>query len=120
MKIEPVAYFQSPFQSKFGIPRQSGLVDKIIGEVKFVEPYLEADSLRGLAEFDYLWLIWGFSENVEATHNGAASRFLKLGPERPFGREQISAYADHSFAKVFQHLLVAVVTTTVIPQSGSD
>ncbi len=90
MKIEPVAYFQSPFQSKFGIPRQSGLVDKIIGEVKFVEPYLEADSLRGLAEFDYLWLIWGFSENVDAEKHST------VRPPRLGGNERLGVWATRS------------------------
>ncbi|EGN58151.1 tRNA (N6-threonylcarbamoyladenosine(37)-N6)-methyltransferase TrmO [Hallella multisaccharivorax DSM 17128] len=66
MKIQPVAYFHSPFPSKFGIPKQSGLVTELEGFIVLAEPYRNVEALRGIDAFDYLWLIWGFSANSHA------------------------------------------------------
>lgn len=63
MQIEPIAYFRSPFATKFGVPKQSGLVDCLQGTIEFVPHYRNADALRGIDEFDYLWLVWEFSAN---------------------------------------------------------
>ena len=63
MKIEPIAYFRSLFPTKFGIPRQSGIVEELSGRSVFEPRYRSADALRGLEGFDYLWIIWGFSAN---------------------------------------------------------
>ena len=51
MEIEAIAHFRSPFSSKFGIPKQSGLVENLKGEIVFVPKYRNRDSLRGLDEF---------------------------------------------------------------------
>lgn len=61
MNIEPIAYFRSSFPTKFGIPRQSGIVDELSGSIVFVPQYRNADALRGIEGFDYLWLVWEFS-----------------------------------------------------------
>ena len=75
MNIKPIAVFKSPFSSKFGIPRQSGLVPELEGRIVF-EPWCRnADAVRGLEGFDYIWLVWGFSAN----QRGAACR--AAGPE---------------------------------------
>ncbi len=63
MFIEPVARFWSPFKTKFGIPRQSGLVPELKGRIVFEPEFRSAEALRGLDGFDYIWLIWGFSGN---------------------------------------------------------
>ena len=63
MKIEPVAYYHSPLPTKFGVPRQSGLVPELEGRSVFEPPYNNADALRGIEGFDFLWLVWGFSLN---------------------------------------------------------
>jgi tRNA-Thr(GGU) m(6)t(6)A37 methyltransferase TsaA len=63
MTLEPIAYFKSPFSSKFGIPRQSGLVGELRGEIHFTEGYRRSEAVRGLEGFDYIWMIWGFSAN---------------------------------------------------------
>ena len=64
MNIEPVAVFHSPFNSKFGIPKQSGIVGALKGEIVFLPAYRNPDALRGLEAFDYLWLIWEFSATL--------------------------------------------------------
>ena len=63
MEIHPIAHFKSPFTSKFGVPKQSGLVEELRGEIVFEPQYRNVDYLRGLEEFDFLWLVWEFSAN---------------------------------------------------------
>ena len=63
MKIEPIAIFRSPLKEKFGIPRQAGIANSLSGTIELKAPYNQPDALRGLEEFDYVWLIWGFSLN---------------------------------------------------------
>lgn len=63
MKITPIAYYHTTLQTKFGVPRQSGLVPELQGEIIFEPEYCNVDALRGIDGFEYLWLIWGFSLN---------------------------------------------------------
>ena len=58
MDIQPIAYFESPLKSKFGIPRQSGLAGSLAGRIVFVQEYRQMEAVRGMEDFDYLWLIW--------------------------------------------------------------
>lgn len=82
MIIEPIAYFRSPLTSKFGIPRQSGIVAELRGTIEFVAKYAQPEALRGLEAYDYVWLIWGFSENVEAEKHPTVRPPLLGGNER--------------------------------------
>ncbi len=82
MVIEPIAYFHSPFTSKFGVPRQSGIVSDLKGSVVFVPQYSKPEALRGLDNYDYLWLIWGFSENEQAPKHATVRPPLLGGNER--------------------------------------
>jgi len=82
MRIEPIAYFHSPFTSKFGVPRQSGVVEELKGTIVFTKEYRHAEALRGLETYDYLWLIWGFSENVDAEKHATVRPPLLGGNER--------------------------------------
>lgn len=66
MEIVPIAYFRSPFATKFGVPKQSGLVENLHGTIEFVPQFRNADALRGIDGFDYLWLVWEFSANRHA------------------------------------------------------
>ncbi len=60
--ICPIAHMKSDFPSKFGIPRQSGLVEKLTSTVIFTEEFRNADALRGIEGFSHLWIIWQFSQ----------------------------------------------------------
>lgn len=82
MNIEPIALFRSPLTSKFGIPRQAGIVRELRGQIVFEPDYCNPDALRGLEAFDYLWIIWGFSENVEAEKHATVRPPLLGGNER--------------------------------------
>ena len=59
-----IARIRSDFPTKFGIPRQSGLVEELKATIVFEPEYRNPDALRGLEEFSHIWLIWQFSEAV--------------------------------------------------------
>ena len=63
-EIVPIARIHTDFTEKFGIPRQSGLVDALKATITFEPEYRDASALRGLEDFSHLWLIWEFSESV--------------------------------------------------------
>lgn len=84
MQIEPIAYFRSPFATKFGVPKQSGLVENLMGTIEFVPKHRNADALRGMEDFDYLWLIWEFSANRHAATSPVVRPPL-LGGNRKVG-----------------------------------
>ena len=64
--LRPIARIQSDFSEKFGIPRQSGLVEALRARVVFAPEYRVREAFRGLEGFTHIWLVWGFSQNVEA------------------------------------------------------
>jgi tRNA (adenine37-N6)-methyltransferase len=90
MTIEPIAVFHSPFHSKFGIPKQSGLIEEIEGIIIFTPLYRNEDALRGMEGFDYLWLIWEFSANSHPANS------LVVRPPLLGGNEKIGVFATRS------------------------
>lgn len=90
MQIEPIAHFHSPFSSKFGIPKQSGLVPEMPGKIVFLPQYRDPDALRGLDGFDFVWLIWGFSANPHA------ARSSTVRPPVLGGNERMGVFATRS------------------------
>jgi len=90
MEIKPIARFHSPFSSKFGIPKQAGLVAELEGQIVFEPEYRNADALRGMDGFDYLWLIWEFSANKHKA-NSPVVRPPVLG-----GNEKMGVFATRS------------------------
>lgn len=90
MHIEPVAYFRSPLTSRFGVPRQSGLVAGLTGDVVFCPEYRSPEALRGLEGFDYIWLLWGFSEN------GRSGWHPTVRPPRLGGNRAAGVFATRS------------------------
>lgn len=59
--MKPIAHIRSDFSTKFGIPRQSGLITELKGEIIFEPEYRNPEALRGLDHFSHIWLIWEFS-----------------------------------------------------------
>lgn len=90
MEIQPIAFFHSPFSTKFGIPKQSGLVAELEGTIVFTEPYRSDEALRGIDEFDYLWLIWGFSANKHTANS------LTVRPPLLGGNTRMGVFATRS------------------------
>lgn len=90
MEIKPIAIFHSPFSSKFGIPKQSGLVSELKGEIVFEPQYRDCDYIRGIDGFDYLWLVWEFSAN---SHNPTSPL---VRPPLLGGNEKVGVFASRS------------------------
>lgn len=64
VEMHPIAHMRSDFPTKFGIPRQSGLVEELRSMIVFEPEYRSEDALRGIEDFSHLWLIWQFSQAV--------------------------------------------------------
>lgn len=90
MEIDPIASFESPLKSKFGIPRQSGLAPSLTGRIILEPSYRKVEAVRGLEDFDYLWLMWGFSANKEA------EKSLTVRPPRLGGNRRLGVFATRS------------------------
>ena len=84
MNITPIAYFRSPLKEKFGVPRQSGIATQLHGRIVLQNEWNDPKCLRGLEDFDYLWILWGFSANVDAPKH-ATVRPPRLGGNRRMG-----------------------------------
>ncbi len=87
--MRPIAWIHSAYQEKFGIPRQSGLV-QTKATITFCPEYAQADAVRGLERFSHIWLLWCFSE-----HLGAASH-TTVRPPRLGGNERVGVFASRS------------------------
>ena len=83
MTLKVIAHIRTAFPTKFGIPRQSGLVDSLRGEIIFTPEYRSADAVRGLEDFSHIWLVWQFSGAVPAW--AATPGWACLPPARPSG-----------------------------------
>lgn len=88
MKV--IARIQSAFPEKFGIPRQSGLVEELSAKIVFEPEYRSPESVRGLEEFSHVWLIWEFSETARDTWSPT------VRPPRLGGNQRIGVFATRS------------------------
>jgi tRNA-Thr(GGU) m(6)t(6)A37 methyltransferase TsaA len=88
MKI--IARIHTDFPTKFGVPRQSGLVSALKGVIVFEPEYRNPDALRGLEEFSHIWLIWEFSEAVRAAWSPT------VRPPRLGGNKRMGVFATRS------------------------
>lgn len=82
--VKVIARMESAFPEKFGIPRQSGLVEQLRSRIVFEPEYRNPDALRGLEEFSHLWIIWEFSQAVREGWS-ATVRPPRLGGNRRKG-----------------------------------
>lgn len=82
MKI--IARIYNGFESKFGVPRQSGIADTVCSEIVFEKAYRNPDAVRGLEDFSHIWLIWNFSE-CERDKFSPTVRPPRLGGNRRVG-----------------------------------
>ena len=85
-----IARIRSDFPTKFGIPRQSGLVEALRATVVFEPQYRNPDALRGLEEFSHIWLIWQFSQAVRETWSPT------VRPPRLGGNARMGVFATRS------------------------
>ena len=88
--IRPIAKMRSDFPSKFGIPRQSGLVQELQSTIVFEPEFRNPDTLRGLEGYSHLWLIWQFSEAVRTDWSPT------VRPPRLGGNTRMGVFATRS------------------------
>ena len=82
--LKVIAHIKTDFPEKFGVPRQSGLVPALKGEIIFCEEYRDSSALKGIDGFSHLWLLWDFSE-VEDTKWRPTVRPPRLGGNKRMG-----------------------------------
>lgn len=92
MNLITIAHYHSLLPTKFGTPRQSCLVPELRGRIVFEPQYSNAEALRGIEGFDYLWLIWGFSLNGK--REGEWSPLVR--PPLLGGNETVGVFATRS------------------------
>lgn len=90
VKIQVIARMHSDFATKFGIPRQSGLVEELRSTIVFEPEYRNADALRGMDGFSHLWLIWQFSEAIRSGWSPT------VRPPRLGGNTRMGVFATRS------------------------
>lgn len=90
-----IAHIETAFPSKFGIPRQSGLVPSLRGTIVFAPEYRNPDAVRGLEGYSHLWLIWQFSQTFKngGSENGWSPT---VRPPRLGGNKRIGVFATRS------------------------
>lgn len=88
--MKPIAHIRSDFATKFGIPRQSGVVGSLQAEIVFEPEFRSRDAVRGLEAFSHIWLIWEFSENVRADWSPT------VRPPRLGGNVRMGVFATRS------------------------
>ena len=99
--MQVIARIHSEFSTKFGVPRQSGLVDALEAEVVFEPPFRNPDALRGLEGFSHLWLLWvfdqaagkGWSPTVRPPRLGGNARMGVFATRSPFRPNPIALSA---------------------------
>lgn len=89
-EMRAIAHVHSDFGSKFGVPRQSGLVDALQATIVFEEPYRNPDALRGLEGFSHIWLVWVFHQ----VHQSKWSPTVR--PPRLGGNQRVGVFASRS------------------------
>jgi len=88
--LQVIARIQNDFTSKFGLPRQSGIIRTLQSTIVFEPEFRNPDTLRGLDGFTHLWLIWGFSENIRADWSPT------VRPPRLGGNTRMGVFATRS------------------------
>ena len=83
LQLIPIAYIETDFKDKFGIPRQSGRVKELTGRIRFVKEHFYPEMLSGIEDFSHLWLIFGFSKAGRL--KGATVRPPRLGGNKRMG-----------------------------------
>ena len=93
--LAQIAHIETDFSEKFGIPRQSGLVEELRARIVFEPEFRSPDAVRGLDGYDYIWLVWQFSTVVQAGQDGTNWR-PTVRPPRLGGNARMGVFATRS------------------------
>jgi tRNA-Thr(GGU) m(6)t(6)A37 methyltransferase TsaA len=96
-ELRPIATIRTDFPTKFGVPRQSGLVKGLKGKIVFEPEYCDPEALRGLDGFSHIWLLWDFSEARASNSKFINSKFkATVRPPRLGGNKRVGVFATRS------------------------
>ena len=90
--MKPIAHIKTDFPDKFGVPRQSGLVPELTGEIIFEREYRRSEAVRGLEDFSHIWLLWRF--DTDDDEDGTFRPTVR--PPRLGGNTRIGVFATRS------------------------
>ena len=90
MEMKIIARIHTDLPTKFGVPRQSGVVEELMGKIVFEPEYRNPDALRGMEGFSHLWLIWQFSQAVRENWSPT------VRPPRLGGNTRMGVFATRS------------------------
>lgn len=95
--MRPIAYIRNAFPTKFGLPRQSGLVPELVSTIVFEPEFRVPEALRGIETYSHLWIIWAFHRALRhGTAQGEASWKPTVRPPRLGGNVRIGVFATRS------------------------
>lgn len=89
LTLKPVAHIRTDFNEKFGVPRQSGIVDSVVGTIVFQKEFRDGQAIRDIEVFSHLWLLWGFSENEQRWSH-------TVRPPKIGGNKRVGVFASRS------------------------
>lgn len=90
MQTKQIAVIRTDFKEKFGIPRQSGLIEEAIGKIEFFPSVCPNEALRGIEQYSHLWILWEFSANKKIKYSPT------VRPPRLGGNTKIGVFASRS------------------------
>ena len=90
MELKVIAHIKNDFTEKFGIPRQSGIVNTVKSDIVFESQYRNPDALRGLEQYTHIWILWEFTESVRSEWSPT------VRPPRLGGNKRMGVFATRS------------------------
>ena len=112
IELKPIGYIKTPFNDKFGIPRQSGMVDDIISYIELNKDF-NITAFKGLEEFSHIWIIWGFSKNFGKKWTPT------VRPPRLGGNKRMGVFATRSPNRPNPLGLSSIKLIDIINHNGS-
>lgn len=96
ISLQVIGHIYNDYDGKFGVPRQSGLVEQVISRVVLLPEFRRAEAFRGLEEFSHVWLLWLFSEGFASGDGGQREWHSTVRPPRLGGNQRVGVFASRS------------------------
>ncbi len=96
LKLQIIGHIYNDYGGKFGVPRQSGLVEEVISRVVLLPEFRRAEAFRGLAGFSHVWLLWLFSEGFASGEAAEREWQPTVRPPRLGGNQRVGVFASRS------------------------
>lgn len=116
ISLQIIGHIYNDYNGKFGVPRQSGLVEEVISRVVLLPEFRRAEALRGLEGFSHVWLLWLFSEGFASGDGGQREWQPTVRPPRLGGNQRVGVFASRSPNRPNPIGLSAVRLLEVLPE----